>query len=62
MWPWIIPKVKVVFFFSFEIVQHNVQLSILFLLAFLEVKLIEKFQMINGKSESNTIFLSMEFD
>lgn len=61
MWPWIIPKVKVVFFFSFEIVQHNVQLSILFLLAFLEVKL-EKFQMINGISESNTIFLSMEFD
>lgn len=61
MWPWIIPKVKVVFFFSFEIVQHNVQLSILFLLAFLEVKL-EKFPMINGKSESNTIFLSMEFD
>lgn len=61
MWPWIIPKVKVVFFFSFEIVQHNVQLSILFLLAFLEVKL-EKFQMINGKSESNTIFLSMELD
>lgn len=61
MWPWIIPKVKVVFFFSFEIVQHNVQLSILFLLAFLEVKL-EKYQMINVKSESNTIFLSMEFD
>lgn len=61
MWPWIIPKVKVVFFFSFEIVQHNVQLSILFLLAFLEVKL-EKYQMINGKSESNTIFLSMELD
>lgn len=61
MWPWIIPKVKVVFFFSFEIVQHNVQLSILFLLAFLEVEL-EKFQMINGNSESNTIFLSMEFD
>lgn len=61
MWPWIIPKVKVVFFFSFEIVQHNIQLSILFLLAFLEVKL-EKFQMINGNSESNTLFLSMELD